>query len=270
MKKILFATNFSDSCTNAFTYLKEMVQQKSVVVDIIHVFQVAPTTLGVVPADTVSIIIEQRKEVINKRLGDLMEQLPPGQRGSVYAYYDFYTSSAITEIAQQNYSDLILMGLREKYSLIDRMMGTTTAYTIKESDIPVLAVPSDAKFEWIKDILFPTAITWAENLSDPEKKALEWLSMFSLFFQESNIHFLHVRKNANELDLIYKDKAMPKFDFTVSHANSVEEGILDNLKRTNSDIIVFYKPHRQFWERLFHSSITRKLLFQSRTPLLIF
>ncbi len=270
MKRILFATNFSDSCSNAFQYVKEMIGKETVKVDLVHIYQVAPTTLGIIPVDALNSMILEKRENVYNQLIELRNELVPDQRGDVFPVYGVYPSSDIAELAENQEVDFIVMALRQKYSLIDRMIGTITAYTIKLAKVPILAIPSGAKYSPIKEILFPTAMHFTDELTEQEKQALEWLSMFSKFFENANIHFVHIKAKSQGVDVVYMDQPYPTFDFTVSYADTVEDGIMDNLKKSKADMITFFKPHRSFWERLYHSSVTRKVLYHSRLPLLIF
>lgn len=270
MKKILFATNFSDSCENAFNYLLEMVKDREIVIDLIHVFQIAPTTLSVIPADTINDLIESRKKLSQEKLEEIATKLPPAQRGELISSYGVYPSSEIAEMAVEKEADMVIMGLREKYSLLDRMIGTTTAFTIKESPVPVLAIPDGAKFTKFHDILFPTSIEFTSDLKDDEMNALEWLDKFISSMDGVKVHIIHIVQDSTQIDVQYKNLPFPKFDFTVAFADTIEDGLFMNLEKSNSNLIAFYKPHRSFWERVFHSSVSRKLLYKSRTPLLIF
>ena len=270
MKKILFATNFSDSCENAFKYILDMVKDKDITIDLVHVFQIAPTTLSVIPADTINSLIENRKELSLEKLSDLAKRIPEQNRGELIANYGVYPSSEIAENVESRNSDLVVMGLREKYSLLDRMIGTTTAFTIKESKVPVLAIPDGSAYTDIKDILFPTAIEFTNELENEEMEAIKWLNRFIKTLDGCKVHIIHIVQDHNQIDIQYKNLPLPQFDFTVAFADTIEDGLFKNLEKTKSNLIAFYKPHRNFWERLFHSSVSRKLLYQSRTPLLIF
>ena len=270
MKRILLATNFSDSCYNAFQYVKDMVGNKEVKIDLVHIYQVAPTTLGIIPVDALNAMILEKRENVYGHLNEWRNELASHQRGDVFPIYGVYPSSDIAELAENQQADLVVMALRQKYGLIDRMIGTVTAYTIKLCKVPILAIPSGAKFSPVKEILFPTAMHFTQELNEHEKEALEWLSMFSNFFETPKIHFVHIKTRSKGVDTVYMDQPYPTFDFTVSYADTIEHGIMENLEKINADLITFFKPHRSFWERMYHSSITRKLLYHSRLPLLVF
>ena len=48
-----------------------------------------------------------------------------------------------------------------------------------------------------------------------------------------------------------------------------EVGLKDSLTKTNSDLLVIMKRHRNFFSNLFHSSLTEKLTYHSKIPMLV-
>lgn len=271
MKRILLATDFSESCLNALKFIKGVIQGTDIKVDLAHVYFINGNTLASISPASVDGLLKETKSSLLKELQELQAQLPKPNRGDLHAVYGVYPSSDIVDIAVQHNSDLIVMALRQKYSLIDRLIGTITAQTILKSPVPVLAIPNGAQFNGIKEILFPTDFHHNQERSDAERKALMWMQGLSQLLGKPKMRMVHVSDDhGNNVDVSYEDKNVPNLSFLVTHAPQVDEGILATMTKFNIDLLAFYKPNRKFWERLYHSSITRKLLFKSRTPLLVF
>ena len=197
-------------------------------------------------------------------------ELDESLQGELFCIQGAYPSSEIAEIADKYEYDLIVMALRQKYSMVDRMIGTTTAHTIQKAKTPVLAIPNGARFSEVKNILFPTAIHASRELSDKEIDGINWLFQFYTFTGKPKIHMIHIKQSDPDLFITYKNNPFPPLDFIRTKAISVEEGIINYLESHKVDLLAFYKPNRSYWERLYHSSTSRKLLFKSRIPLLIF
>ncbi len=275
MKKILFATNFSDSCDNAFHYIKTMIGRKSVIVDLVHVFDIPPTILTTIPHNAIEGMIMEKRKVVNRKLGELRDRLNKKSRGKIISVYGVYPSAEISDLANDMDYELVVMAMRQKYSFIDRLMGTVTAQTILRAEVPVLAVPNGAEFRAISHVVFPTAISTVDDLKEEEENALNKLCEFLRFSKEPEITLVHITENkenvsAKKPDVTFVNSPISGFKYTWTFAPSVDKGILDFLKKDSADLLAFYRPHRSFWERLYHSSVTRKLLFQCRVPLLIF
>lgn len=272
MKKILFATDFSQPCDNAFDYVKALIKDKNVQLDITHVYDVPVSDSSSFPAGAVQGLIDIKKEATVKRLKDLIVTVDEVNRGEIYPVFGVYPSLDIAELADKVDADLIVVALAQKYSLIEKMVGSVTAHTIHKSPVPVLAIPPTATFTEFDDILFPTNMDSYLELSGEEKKALEWLFRFWKLFEGPKVHLLHIEEGKRPEDQVitFDDSPFKEMDFTISYAESVHEGVLLKLMEMESDLIAIYKPERKFWERLFHNSETKKLLYHTPIPILIF
>ena len=273
MKRLLFATDFSESCINAFAYVKDLIGLDPIVVDIIHVYDIPVKIATGVPHSAIAGMLDEKKKAAIRRMQELRVQLKKSQQGKMYPIYGVYPSTEIAEAAKESRADLIVTALRQKYSLIDRMMGTVTAHTIQKSVIPVLAIPTGAVFKPIKNVLFPTEMSIYDPISEEEERALEWLYHFSEAVKLLNVHMIHVSENNGKdesLNVVFNNKPFRDIDFTIAHAANVEDGIFEYMEVNNVDLLALYKPNRNIWERIYHSSVTRKLLYQSRLPLLVF
>lgn len=270
MRKVLFATDFSDSAEGALSFLAEMIEGREIEVDLIHVFDIPIPIASAVTHKAMIDMIKERRHAVKKQLRDVLEQFPKEQRGNVHAIHGAYPSTEISELAEEEGVDFIIMAMRQKYSLFDKIIGSSTAHTIQKSDIPVLAIPNGAKYSDFKSILFPTNMNIDDRLEGQEKKALEWLYNFWELFDNPEVNMIHVTEDESVLESRVHNKPFAEMEFIVTSAESVEKGILNYLEDHNIDLIAVYKPNRGFWERLYHSSVTRKLLIKSRIPLLVF
>ncbi|NND33859.1 MAG: universal stress protein [Saprospiraceae bacterium] len=272
MKKILLATDFSDSCHNALKYALALIKKTDLKFDLVHVFDISVVVASNIPTRAFSDMLDSRTRAVEAHLEEIHLKIPTRHRGSTKAIYGPYTANEIAEYAKSKSYDLIIMALRQKYSLMDRIIGTVTSQTVHLSKIPILAIPNGSKFKGLNKILFPTAIQNFKQLTKTEEKAINWLSTFSKTFAVSKIHMVHIDPSSSTdvPDITHKQRPFSHIDFTVSAAVSVEEGIMKFSKKERADLLAFYKPHRYFWEQLYRSSLTRKMLFKSRTPLLLF
>lgn len=268
MKKILFAADFSDSCISAFNYVLNMTKGKNIIIDIINVYSVSVKMISGLPSARASTHILYEKIESENHLKEMMEKVPLRQRGEYYATYGIYPSSEIAEKASKCNADLVVMALRQKYSMLDRFIGTITAHTISKSLVPVLAIPNLARYIPINNILFPISYV-DKKLNQKDLKALEWLRNFSSLFSESSIQMIHINDD-KEMDIEFKNIPFDNTNIIKSSAPSLDKGLSDHLGDNVVQIIAFYKKNRSFWERLYYSSMTRKLLYQVRLPLLVF
>ncbi len=270
MTHLLFATDFSESSNNAFRFVKNMVVKYPMKVNFIHVFDIPIPTTTTLASNAVAGMIQERETAVKNNLKSLRDELPVENRGEIFAVYGTYPSTEIAEKAEESDSMLIVMALRQRYTFFERLIGTTTAHTIQKSNTPVLAIPNGLEFEEFREILFPTELTIGEEMKGRELKALRWLQEFVGIVQEPDISMIHISPDKDRITTTIRDKPFPGMKFTVTAANSIEEGILNFLNKNTMDLVAIYKPNRSFWERIYHSSTTRKLLEQNKAPLLVF
>lgn len=268
MKRVLFSTDFSEACQNAFDYLKAMIAQKDIKVDFIHVFDI-PIAPSIPPKASQGMKIS-KVEASEAKMNSLRSSLLPSQQGEIRSIYATVASSEIASLADKLESDLIVMGLRKKYGMLERMMGTTTAQVIEKSTAPVLAIPSKATYQTIETVLFPTSYEKVFNLSDYEVNTLVWLHDFLHLIISPKIHILHVDDNMNEADSTKSHFPISEIDFSITHAKHIDDGIIAFLIKTKVDLLAFYKPHRNFWSRLYSHSVSQEVLYKSGLPVLIF
>ena len=272
MKKILLATDFSDSCDNALTYAMALLQKTQIKIDLLNVYDIPVVVSSSMPSRAIDGIMTEKAKVVESHLLELQQNISSPHRGIFKVIYGPYPATEIAEFAKSEGHDMIVMGMKQKYSLLERMMGTVTAQTIQLAAVPVLAIPSQSEYIPYRKILFPTANPSGTDLTEAEETAIGWLVDFAKLFGSPSIHMLHIQKEktGDIIDITYKEKINDQIDFSRSQALSIEDGILSYYEKEHAELLAFYKPYRYFWERLYHSSLIRKILFRTRVPLLIF
>jgi len=268
MKKILIAVDFSESCSNAISYIINLINGTSIQVDMVHVYSIPVKLMTTITAHVADDVLSDKKKYVTELLEEHMDLIPEKNRGEIFPIYGMDSSSDIIDLAETSKADLIVMALRQKYSMIDRFIGTVTANTMSKTSVPVLAIPNGSKYKSSCNILFPTEQPYAKTLTDELADQLDRLFDYCNIYDKTDIHMVHINKGEG-VDIVYKHKPMNDLTFIVSNASSVEEGIKRVLEKHEIDLIAIQKKSRKFWQRLYHSSITRKLLFQARLPILI-
>lgn len=140
-KKILVPTDFSSSALHALEYAIELNKNYGARIYLVHVlqdftdfseFNLSPTILPQLYAEF--------EENATKRLEELITTLvPEGMHCDMYilhgvAYYE------ITEFAQQEGIDLIVIGSRGRTGLSHLIFGSTAEKVIKRASCPVLTI----------------------------------------------------------------------------------------------------------------------------------
>jgi len=178
--------------------------------------------------------------------------------------------NVVTNYAQHNDIDLIVMGTKGATGLKKIVLGSNAAAVIDKSNIPVIVVPEFARFTSLKDIIYATDTL---NIKDELKTVVSFAKDFN-----ATIHILHIVSPAGEGKLDKKQtmakltKAMDykKITFTVSLHDDAAEGIDQYVIKHKADMLVVFSHELTFFKRLFGQSVTRELAFLSNVPLLAF
>lgn len=186
-----------------------------------------------------------------------------------------YPEDVLVEISIEEEPDVIVMGTKSKGETIKELLGSVTSDVIKNARVPVLAVPdkSSVNLNRINRILF------VSDFSESDYRSLHKLVRLVSPF-ETQIHGVHFttalpdkwdRKRIEQMRLYcektYRNHSM-LFEFITDpdfiHSLDVY------IENKGIDMIAMTRHKRNMISNIFHSSITRKLLFHTEVPLLVF
>ena len=163
VKKILYATDLSESARHAFAYAISLADLYQAQLVLLHVLTEIPSldkkVVGYIGSS-------QWEEIKQRHMEDARESLTGKLkgRGAVREVLDQFSEAAqaslqdssevanevivrrgnpvdqIIEVAEQSGCDLIVMGTHGHGNLAEAMLGSTARRVLKRSDIPVLVV----------------------------------------------------------------------------------------------------------------------------------
>lgn len=275
MKRILFPTDFSDTANTAFMYALRFADKLQAELLILHVYDLPIVDTPPLPDSTQEIfdIVEMNQfESFREQLPELhaiAEQKNLGHvpMRNILLYGDLLYN--INKVCKEEAVDLIVMGTKGASGLKETFLGSTTASVISNAAVPVLGVPSDAEYSRIRNIVFTT------QFRDKDSDALnETIAMANLF--DARIQCLYIKtgddptdleERINEWKMYFKGTDIEFFTIDGDH---VEQTLLDFIEAQATDMLVMRSHKRGFFEGLFHRSLTKKMAYHSKVPLLIF
>ena len=268
MKKILFPTDFSIAANNALWYAIDLAKSIGAEIDLMHVYSV-PFREGMGTTDeTMTQLLESKKEEILKKMDILTSDKPPKYFGGHLLIYGLFTAIEIIDTAKNNKYDWIIMGMQGEHSNLEKTVGSVTSKVLMRSTCPVMAVPEKAKFKGINTVGYATHF----DLKDQHayNQLLEFVEAM-----EANLHLIHVDTVASKkvpVGNIIEADFHPLFDTKVSIINnpSAVKGLNALVANNNIDALALYIPYRRIWERLFYQSISKQMTFHTEIPLLVF
>jgi nucleotide-binding universal stress UspA family protein len=267
MKKILFPTDFSEAAANAFRYANELAKVVEATIDVVNVYNLPVIDATNLPAGYVEQMLEEKKVLTQNKLDAFVAAEPDAPVEKLIPLYGVFIPEEIRDLVREGSYDMVVMGTRGEHNPIEKTLGSITTFTMMNAGCPVLAVPEDAGWQSIDYVAFAT------DFLPHEQHAVEQLMDFAKKVS-AEVYFVHVETNpgiGTMKDYVTLADYPYKFtDFAIVNSPTVMEGIEGFVKEKHIDLLALYIPKRRLWERLFHSSFTKKMAFHTKTPLLVF
>ncbi len=175
-------------------------------------------------------------------------------------------------IIQSENIDLIVMGTKGRDKSIEAYFGSNTSDMMKHSDASVLAVPEVSNVKSIQRIVLATDFEQSDRT-----ESIKTLSELARTL-ESEIHIVHIIKNENVSDISLSPsqvmgwaeamKGIKHQYHFISHSN-VKEGVLRFAYENKVGLLAVLDKSHNILNRLFHKSLTERLPYDSRLPILL-
>ncbi len=272
MKTILVPTDFSENAVNALYYAIEMAKAEKAKLILLHVYHMdyANQQLQANPKKDEITEAEKRSD---KQLKGLFTKV--AHAGKVKCEMVSKLDLAVDGIlatAEEKNVDLIIMGTKGASGLGKFLFGSNTASVIEKASCPVIAVPEGATYQSLKKITYATdyhasdlsVIKQLAEMADPLKAQITILHIYekdeAKAKEEMTRFELEIGKKINYENISYQ----------VISGSNTEEALEKYLKSEATDLLVLCTHKRDSLDKLFGSSITKKLAYQTKVPLMAF
>lgn len=275
MKKILLPTDFSKNSWNAISYALQLFKD-----DVCHFYLVNTYTPVIYNVEFMEVgtaqygLIDAMKNTSQKGLDAFEAQIEktyPNPKHQVTKISAFNTLTTQMSLLTAKYHiDYIVMGTKGATGAAEILFGSNTMHVINHAKCPVLAIPSDFKYETPKNVLFPSdyEVDFKENHLKP------LLHIATL--HASNIHLLNASfgydlsenqlQNKHTLDAFFKN--IPHDFHSVSN-QTVEDAIAKFQIKHNIHLLVMINNKHSFFENLFFRSTINHIGFHLNIPFLV-
>ncbi|MEJ2594280.1 MAG: universal stress protein [bacterium] len=211
--------------------------------------------------------------------GRLKEAIRKKNIKGVDVYYDLFKGNAVDVILNE-IDDwkpaLVVMGTRGNELEGIRSFGSVTGNLISKVKIPLLAVPKDYDAKHFKT---PKRVLYATNFDETDFSALRRLVNIIQPFN-AKIYCVHAAlEESSQMDeaqlrkirnYMYENMGVFKVECGLLETMDLQQGLEDFIKEQEIDVLAVTTQRRNFIMRIFNRSMTRKFLFHSDIPLLVF
>ncbi len=270
MKNILVPIDFSDASFNAISYAAFLANAFDSYILLVHVYSGTSAfekQNGAKVYESGKKLEAANEKFLKKEIDEIARKFTVKIKGIVRKGNPV---NIITEVAKENHSDLIIMGMKGKGES-NSIFGSTTTAMIDKTYIPLLVVPKKASYKNID------AITLASDFKD--EQLLSHFKLLEQFITKFNpfIHILNVQKKTSNLTAEMIAGKMgtgltwDKYNhsFNIVEKDDIEEGISKFLEKHPTDLLVMVARKHNFIKKAFGISHTKKMTVHTKSPLLV-
>ena len=181
----------------------------------------------------------------------------------------------VSDVAKSVNADLVVIGSRGHSEHDGVFTGSNTEKVVRYSETPVLVVKS--KPESVDFSTTVLATDFSSKSVPAVKKALDLLHTLSkkvtlLYINTPNLNFLNTDEIEERLNLFFELSKLKREDLDIAFAADydVEEGVLNYVKRTNTEVIAMITNGRKGLSHLFGGSISEDLVNHAKRPVITF
>ncbi len=286
-RRILVPYDFTPHAENAALYALRIAAKMKADVQLLNVY----FDPGVVPFsqlesfnftpnfDNVGLEVEQETAKNMKAFSEKLKKLLRQHKiHGVNVFYDLVKGNAVSTILayiKMYKPGLVIMGTRGSELEGFRSFGSVTAKIINKAAIPILAVPKDYPSN---DFTPPKRVLYATDLNNSDYWALSKLASFVKPF-DTSIYCVHVSEEIERQEEIYMHKVktfitetlgVKKLECGLLECLDPQLGLEDFIKEKKIDLVAMTTHHHNLISRFYAPSVTRKFLFQTTIPLLVF
>ncbi|CAN5510231.1 hypothetical protein BH11BAC5_BH11BAC5_00280 [soil metagenome] len=166
---------------------------------------------------------------------------------------------------------MIVMGLTGKTPREQRFSGSNTLKLSEKEVCPVLIVPEDATYTGINNALITSELKSVEDTPTLLciKKVLQYFKPALHILNINSNHYISVtddvREERNKMEVLLAE-FNPEFYFMRLY--DFHESVEVFTRDKNIDLIIIAPRYHNFFERLFKTQHTKKLIYHSKVPVL--
>jgi nucleotide-binding universal stress UspA family protein len=272
MKRILFPTDFSEASIKAFIYALKLADAYNAEVITLHAYELPQLHYGGLPNtlkevyDSIELeSFENYKDQI-PLLRAIAEKnnLQHVKISNILKHGDLIWT--IKDVVKNEKIDYVVMGTKGATGLKETFLGSNAGSVITEVNAYVITVPEESDYDGIKNIVFTT------RFNEEDKKALKKVLKLAKLF-DANVHCLYVKTKkriVNEVIIhdwkfLFKDD---RVEFHIIENEDVKQTILNFTNSYDVDLLAMLNYKRGFFEELFKQSLTQKLSYHVKVPIL--
>jgi nucleotide-binding universal stress UspA family protein len=262
MRTIIVPTDFSETAENALLYSIELAKLMEATITLIHVCQ---------SLESKNYLSEDELEHKKTKAIELLEKHIKTNENVKFeiCIQPENVVNKIIEVAAETKAELMVFGISA--GIYDEsIVGNNTSDAISNLSIPVLMVPSDARFRIPEKVVFAADYLELEN-DGPLNALLNFVNFFN-----SKLYIVNVKaedeKTSSKNIAVFLNvrRLLKKVEHSVHYVinDNVVDGINEFVDERDAQIVAIIPHKHTLFYRLFRFSTTKKMAYNSHVPLL--
>ena len=267
MRTIFLPTDFSPKSENAMKYAAEMFRGEPIHFVLIHSYDI--------PYQPNEVIISSILETLKKDVEINLEEQERRLRSFFSSEGNVITRrmgvGSVVDMINYNEDmnpDFVVMGTKgNRRSNSGYMIGSNTLQVLKSVDVPVLAIPENCTYSKLQRIVFGSDLkAMTRDLIRPLNRVLDRTDATLTV-----VHVGDISEESRESSIQELDRLMGKrmTSFVQINSSEIVEGLRRTAKENNANLIVLVDRKRNFFQRIFHKSVTQKIGWKTEIPMLV-
>ena len=266
MESILLLTDFSDAAKKATKFAVEMAKSSMAKLNLLHVYEEPFSTFD--NEYEVKNNNEDNRHNSRLRLKRIIDKNQLQHHPHRIYVREMNLTDAVKNISENENTDLIIMGLKEK-SDIANFLGNNYFNVMAKVACPVLIIPSSAEYHPITHIVYLTDLS-------AEERSLSFLEQFSASIanRDINVELLHINEEGyganHQKQKSLVEISRENMDQHLIKSDSLMGGIKKFVKMNRVDVLAITTKSTSIFQRIFSQSLTNKMMNDVSLPLLVF
>ncbi|WP_299210161.1 universal stress protein [uncultured Dokdonia sp.] len=273
--KILLPTDFSKNAWNAISYATDLFKDKECEFYILNVYTVTGYALeSMMVPEPGEMEFERAKKSSEKGLAKILEMLSfrdPNDNHSFYTISQFNSLlEGLKDIVEKKDIDMVIMGTKGSSNASGVVFGSNAILTMEKlRNCPVIAVPEEARFGTLKEIVFPTSYK-----THFKHRELHYLTEIAKLTKAA-IRIVHLAED-DELDATQEnnkrllEESFEDVDYTFHflHGSAISDAVRYFVESRDSDMIAFINKKHTFFGSIFSRPMVKEIGMYARVPIM--
>ncbi|HQQ94063.1 MAG TPA: universal stress protein [Bacteroidia bacterium] len=272
LRKILVATDFSESADNALEYAAGLAERTGASLTLLHAYHV-PVVASEVPTlmFTLGEMEKEGLDELHRTENELRQKFPRLGKVNTLCLHGFVVETIESQVEKLEI-DMVVMGLQGSGFFSEKVIGSNSDAVARRAKFPVLIINHHCRFRDIKRILLAS-----DNKEIRNHHVLDTMRNIAQRFR-SQVHILHVSKKENHetsLESAVEGLSMDRYLEGIEHyffeenAPELMVGINNFNRKKDIDLTVALARRHGFFESFFHKDHVHSMVYHSNTPILI-